>query len=88
MIALKANQKYLYEEIENWFKLGKYQELKPKEYSYDQQIEAGHHRIEKREVWAIPVSKLPCLHNQSLWAGLTTVVIVKSDAARSWGFPP
>lgn len=30
-------------------------------------------------MWAIPVSRLPCLHNQSLWAGLTTVVIVINE---------
>ncbi len=35
--------------------------------------------IEKRKVWTVPVSSLPCLHNQSLWTGLTTIVMVVSE---------
>ncbi|NEP51636.1 MAG: ISAs1 family transposase, partial [Moorea sp. SIO3C2] len=86
LIALKANQKCLYEEIKNWFNLAYNEEFIEIKYSYYKEIESGHNRIEKREVWAVPISSLPCLHNQSLWTGLKTVVMVKSDAARSWGF--
>lgn len=39
-------------------------------------MEAGHHRIETRQVWAVSVSQLPQLHRQNQWLGLTTVVMV------------
>ena len=51
--------------------------------SYYNQVESGHHRQEKREVWTVPVSSLPTLHNQSLWAGLKSVVMVISER-RLW----
>nr|WP_234711193.1 ISAs1 family transposase [Nostoc punctiforme] len=41
-----------------------------------QRVEKGHHRIENRQVYTMPVSKLPGFHEQDLWAGLTTVVMV------------
>ncbi|WP_230967388.1 hypothetical protein [Nostoc commune] len=36
----------------------------------------GHHRIENRQVYIVPVSQLPVLDEQDLWAGLTTVVML------------
>ena len=48
------------------------------EYSYDERVESGHHRIETRCCWAVPISQLPPLHRQRQWLGLTTVVMVKS----------
>jgi predicted transposase YbfD/YdcC len=41
-----------------------------------QRVEKGHHRIENRQIYTVPVSQLPALHEQDLWAGLTTVVMV------------
>jgi predicted transposase YbfD/YdcC len=76
IIALKANQQGLYQEIKEWFEG---EGLNNGEHSYDQQIETGHHRIEKREVIAVSVSNLPSLRNQSLWTDFKTVVMVKSE---------
>lgn len=76
IIALKANQKALYQEIKEWFEG---EGLNQGEHSYDQEIETGHHRVEKREVIAVSVSSLPSLRNQSLWTDLKTVVMVKSE---------
>ena len=45
-------------------------------YSYDERVEKGHHRTEKRQIWCVRVSQLPPLHNQSDWAGLRCVVMV------------
>jgi hypothetical protein len=41
-----------------------------------QRLEKGHHRIENRKVYTVPVSQLTALHEQDTWAGLTTVVMV------------
>jgi len=76
LIALKANQKGLYQEIKEWFEGEGFNDRK---HNYDQEIETGHHRVEKREVVAVSVSSLPSLRNQSLWTDLKTVVMVKSE---------
>ena len=44
--------------------------------SYDERIESCHHRTEKRQVWCVPISQLPPLHNQDDWIGLKCVVMV------------
>lgn len=79
IIALKANQKGLYQEIKAGFETAEAEGFNNREYSYYQQIETGHHRLEKREVIALSISSLPRLRNQSLWTDLRTVVMVKSQ---------
>jgi len=44
--------------------------------SISQRIEKGHHRIENRKVYSVPVSQMPPVHEQHQWAGLTTIVMV------------
>jgi predicted transposase YbfD/YdcC len=83
IIALKANQKCLHQEIKEWFQRADAEDFKDREYRDHQEIETGHHRIEKREVIAVSISSLPCLHNQSLWSDLKTVVMVKNER-RLW----
>ncbi|MEG4942950.1 ISAs1 family transposase [Microcoleus sp. F4-D5] len=39
--------------------------------------------MEKRQVWTADVSELPHLHNQALWTGLKTVVMIVSER-RLW----
>jgi hypothetical protein len=39
-------------------------------------IDSCHHRTEKRQIWCIPISQLPTLHNQDDWVGLKCVVMV------------
>lgn len=83
LLALKGNQKLLHTDVKNWFELARKEEFAGREYSYYQQIEGGHHRVEKRQIWTVAVSELPPLHNQSLWSGLKTVVMVVSER-RLW----
>ncbi|WP_256874296.1 ISAs1 family transposase [Nostoc sp. C057] len=45
-------------------------------HSLSQRVEKGHHRIETRKVYTVQLSYLPALHEQDLWAGLTTIVMV------------
>lgn len=49
------------------------------EYSHQEEIEVGHHRIEKREVYSVLVTELPPLHNQNKWLELKTVIMVVSE---------
>ena len=83
LLALKGNQKLLHKDVKNWFELARKEKFAGREHSYYQQIEAGHHRVEKRQIWTVAVSELLPLHNQSLWAGLKTVVMVVSER-RLW----
>ena len=45
--------------------------------SYNQQIEKGHHRTEKRYVWAVPLEAFGGLYQQNQWSGLPTIVIIE-----------
>lgn len=77
VLALKGNQGKLNQQVEAWFGQAQAQGFSGIEYSYQDTVEAGHHRLETRQVWAVSVSQLPPLHRQSQWLGLTTVVMVK-----------
>ena len=83
LLALKGNQKLLHKDVKDWFELARKEEFASREHSYYQQIEGGHHRVEKRQIWTVAVSELPSLHNQSLWTRLKTVVMVVSER-RLW----
>lgn len=78
VLALKGNQGKLSQQVEKWFELAQSQNWQGIEFTHYEKVEAGHHRLETRQVWAVPVSQLPPLHRQSQWLGLTTVVMVRS----------
>jgi len=83
VLALKGNQKLLYQAVKKWFELAQKEQFLGREYNSYEQVEAGHHRVEKRQVWTVDVSELPPLHNQALWTGLKTVVMIVSER-RLW----
>ena len=83
ILALKDNQKLLHKAVKEWFEDAKTTDYLGKNYNYYEQVEAGHHRVEKRQVWTVDVSELPPLHNQELWSGLKTVVMIVSER-RLW----
>lgn len=78
VLALKGNQGILSEQVKGWFTSAVANQWSAIEYCYDKTVDAGHHRIETRQVWAVAVSELPPLYRQHLWPGLTSVVMVKS----------
>ncbi len=78
VLALKGNQGKLSQQVENWFEQAIAKNWQGIEYSYDERGESGHHRIETRCCWAVPISQLPPLHRQRQWLGLTSVVMVLS----------
>lgn len=76
ILSLKDNHPTLYQQVKNWFEIAQSLGFKDVDVNISQRVEKGHHRIENRQVYTVPVSKLPGLHEQNLWAGLTTVVMV------------
>jgi predicted transposase YbfD/YdcC len=83
VLALKGNQGKLCEQVETWFDQARATNWQGIDYSYHETVEAGHHRIETRQVWAVPVSQLPPLHRQKQWIGLTSVFMVRTNS-RIW----
>ena len=77
VLTLKDNHPTVYAQVKEQFNSMKNQVFEDKEISYDYRIEKGHHRIEKRHVWAIPITKFKNLHNQDKWLGLKTIVVVE-----------
>jgi predicted transposase YbfD/YdcC len=76
VLALKANHPTLHGQVKNWFEQQLLQGFEGITHSFDERVEKGHHRTEKRQIWCVPVSQLPPLHNHSDWAGLKCVVMV------------
>ena len=58
ILALKGNQQLLYKAVKEWFKVAQEADYLGKKYDYYEQVEAGHHRVEKRQVWTVDVSEL------------------------------
>jgi len=76
VLSLKDNHPTLHQQVKNWFEIAQSLGFKGVDVSISQRLEKGHHRIENRKVYTVPVSQLTALHEQDTWAGLTTVVMV------------
>lgn len=83
ILALKGNQGTLHQQVKAFFKAAEQSQWQGIEVSYGECTEAGHHRIEHRQVWAVPITQVPDLPNPSKWRGLATVVMVKRER-RLW----
>ena len=77
VLTLKKNHPTLYTQVKDWFETARTQEFVGIEISYDSRTEKGHHRVETRKVWAVPVTALAGLYKQEQWAGLRTIVLVE-----------
>lgn len=76
ILALKANHPTLHGQVKEWFESSIALGFEGVTHSYDERVEKGHHRTEKRQVWCVKVSQLPPLHHQDDWAGLKCIVMV------------
>ena len=83
ILALKGNQGKLHKGVETFFKAAEKTQWEGIEFSYSECTQAGHHRIEHRQVWAVPITQLPDLPNRSKWKGKNCVVMVKRER-RLW----
>jgi predicted transposase YbfD/YdcC len=75
ILCLKANHPTLFQQVEDFFKTAR--ELGTLPLPSAHKTEAGHHRTEIRQVWAIPLDQLPPLYQAQEWVGLQTIVIVE-----------
>jgi len=62
VLCLKANHPTLWAQVKAWYELALANEFEGIDYSYSRRVEAGHHRREDRQVWAVPVSCMRPLH--------------------------
>jgi len=76
ILTLKANHPTLFNQVEDFFQTAQQNGFSGIDVRYDKRIEKGHHRIEIREVWTIPVTAIPQLYQPKLWPGLKTIVMV------------
>lgn len=76
VLTLKANHPTLYGQVKAWFEQAHAQGFAGIDVSIDERVEKGHHRLEKRQVFSVPVTQLPPLHEQADWVGLRSVVMV------------
>jgi predicted transposase YbfD/YdcC len=76
ILSLKDNHPTLHQQVKNWFEMSLALGFQGVDVSISQRVEKGHHRIEKRQVYTVPVSELPALYEQDDWVGLTTVMMV------------
>lgn len=76
VLALKANHPTLFTQVKQWFEIAETKKFDGIEYSYDVRVESGHHRKEKRQVWAVSIDQMGNLYKQGQWSGLKTIVKV------------
>lgn len=79
ILALKGNQGTLHHAVKAFFQEAERTQWANLDYSYSTATEAGHHRIEHRQVWAVPLSQVPDLPTHQKWSGLATLVMVKRE---------
>lgn len=79
ILALKGNQGTLHNAVKAFFQEAEGTQWANLDYSYSTATEAGHHRIEHRQVWAVPLSQVSDLPTHQKWSGLATLVMVKRE---------
>jgi len=77
IVTLKANHPTLFSEVKQWFSEKRTSNFEGIDHDYYSSVEKGHHRTEKRYVWAVPLPALGGLYQQEQWDGLQTIVIVE-----------
>ena len=77
ILALKSNHPTLHQEVKNWFDKARASNFEGIKVSHERRVEKGHHRIEKRLVWAVALSEFGGLYQQGQWSGLQTIVMVE-----------
>jgi predicted transposase YbfD/YdcC len=77
ILTLKANHPTLLSQIQQWFTDTQARGWDGIDHDYYKTVTKGHHRTEKRYVWAIPVTAMGELYQLELWSGLQTIVVVE-----------
>lgn len=80
LLAVKANQGQLYEDIELFFHLAEENDFAKVNYTHARTVNKGHGRIEVRECWAISGEEsLQFLRGYEAWPQLETIVRIDSE---------
>lgn len=79
LLAVKANQGHLYQDIEFLFECAHRSEFKGVDSDYAAAVSQGHGRLEKRECWVIDDNEqLDFIRNRDAWTNLHTIVMIRS----------
>ncbi len=76
-MTLKSNHPTVYSQVKTWFDAAKSKNFEGINVSHERRIEKGHHRREKRLVWAVPLSEFGGLYKQEQWLGLQSIVMIE-----------
>jgi predicted transposase YbfD/YdcC len=83
VLALKANQPKLYQDVVEWFEWAQQREFRDVEHTYHQTINKGHGRIEIRRCWALSDPQaLEVLGHHEGWRKLTSLGMVQRERRR------
>lgn len=77
VLALKANQGTLYQDVQWLFEQAQGNEFAQVEHDFHQTIEKGHGRIDTRRCWTL--SELDYLVQKSQWQGLQSIAMVQAQ---------
>ena len=77
VVTLKKNHPTLYKQVKTGFETARTHQFAGIKVSEDFQTETGHHRVETRKVWAVPVAALGRIYKQEDWEDIQTIVIVE-----------
>ncbi len=83
VLTLKANHGKLYQAVTQWFEQQRAQGNADCQISFCETIESGHHRIETRRYWSVPITALGELPQLGQWQGLRSLGIVVRER-RLW----
>jgi len=76
MLSLKGNQGTLHKDVADYFQWAEKIGFKGIPYSFTEQVEKDHGRIEQRRCWA--TEDVEWLTQKEAWAGLKSIVMVES----------
>lgn len=83
VLALKANQPKLHQDVVEWFAWAHEREFREVEHTYAQTISKGHGRLEIRQCWALSdPCALEVLGHHDGWRQLTSLVMVQRERRR------
>jgi predicted transposase YbfD/YdcC len=78
VLALKANQGQLYQDVPEWFAWAHESNFKDMDYSFWQTPNKGHGRVEVRRCWALSDPRaFEVIRHHDGWAGLRSIVMLE-----------
>ena len=81
VIAVKGNQKTLYEDIKYFFNESEKQNFKSVNFDYYEEVDKAHGRIETRRYWL--TNHLECLSKPEKWFGLKSIGMAENETLRN-----